>query len=151
GDRAFLMSFGVKRQVSLVTDLTGSAEELGHGVDEVDQCHPSLNPRACSSPVWEAVFTAAHSKMRNLTGRKALVLLSDGLDTGGPHGLADAIEAAQSGDTAVYTMMFQPTVARFSPLGLLAIRSAEARMRRLAEETGGRYHDASKKDAVPGI
>ena len=37
GDRAFLMSFGVKGQITLVTDLTGSAEELGRGVDALER------------------------------------------------------------------------------------------------------------------
>ncbi len=40
GDRAFLMSFGDKNQIRLVTDLTGSAEELGRGVEALERCHP---------------------------------------------------------------------------------------------------------------
>lgn len=144
GDRAFLMSFGVKGQITLVTDLTGSAEELGRGVDALDECHRSLIIAFnCRSPIWGAVFTAARSKMKNVAGRKALVLLSDGLDTGG-HTLTDAIEAAQEADAAVYVVMSK--VWGLGPL--LLNRRAEARMRRLAEETGGRYYDSSKEDAA---
>jgi VWFA-related protein len=146
GDQAFLMSFGDKNQIRLVTDLTGSAEELGRGVEALDRCgRGSRNPFACRSPIWSAVFTAARSKMKNVTGRKALVLLSDGMNTGGPHTLTDAIEAAQDADAPVYAMIFNPFAGRVAlagavaPVALLESRKAEARMRRLAEETGGRY------------
>ena len=148
GDRAFLMSFGVMGRIKLVTDLTGSAEELGRGVEAIEQCNPfNFIPFSCRSPIWGAVFTAARSKMKNVTGRKALVLLSDGLDTGG-HTLTEAIEAAQGADTAVYVMMSQLSI---EPLTLLGNRIGKARLRRLAEETGGRYFDASKKDTAAGI
>lgn len=149
GDQAFLMSFGIGNEIRLVADLTGSAEELGRGVEGVDHCPRfSLNPFTCRSPIWSAVFTGARSKMKSVTGRKALILLSDGLDTGGPHTLTDAIEAAQDADAPVYVMM-----SRFGagPVAALQNRRAETRMRRLAEETGGRYFDASKKERVPGI
>jgi len=148
GDQAFLMSFGPKNQVALVTDLTGSAEELGRGVEALEQCHRSFNPFSCGSPIWTAVFTGARSKMRSVTGRKVLVLLSDGQDTGGPHTLTDAIEAAQDADAAVYVMMSKFTV---TPVALLESRKAQPRMQRLAEETGGRYYDVSKKDTAAGV
>jgi VWFA-related protein len=148
GDRAFLMSFGIRNQVRLVTDVTGSAEELGRGVEALKGCGRSLNPFACSSPIWSAVFTAARSNMKNVTGRKALVLLSDGVDTGGPHTLTDAIEAAQDADAAVYTMMSKFAV---TPVALLESRKAQPKMQRLAQETGGRYFDSSKKDSAAGI
>jgi hypothetical protein len=78
GDRAFLISFGIRNQIRLVTDLTGSAEELRRAVEALDQCHRSLNPYGCGSPIWTAVYTAARLKMKGVTGRKALVLLSEG-------------------------------------------------------------------------
>ena len=142
GDRAFLMSFGVSDRIRLVTDLTSSAEELARGVEALRPCI-----FRCASPIWSAVFTAARSKMKNVTGRKALLLLSDGLDTGG-RTLTDAIEAAQDADTTVYVMMSQLSI---SPLALLQNGRGKARLRRLAEETGGRYFDASKKDTAAGI
>jgi VWFA-related protein len=158
GDRAFLMSFGDKNQIRLVTDLTGSAEELGRGVEALDRCgRGSRKPFACRSPIWSAVFTAARSKMKNITGRKALVLLSDGEDTGGPHTLTDAIEAAQDADAPIYAMVFNPFAGRIAllapvaPVALLESKRAEGGMRRLAEETGGRYYDASKKGTAAGI
>ena len=132
-------------RIKLVTDLTGSTEELGRGVEALEQC--LFIPFSCRSPIWSAVFTAARSKMKNVTGRRALVLLSDGLDTGG-HTLTDAIEAAQGADAAVYVMMSQLSIG---PLTLLENRRGKARLRRLAEETGGRYYDASKEGTAAGI
>ncbi len=159
GDRAFLMSFGDKNQIRLVTDLTGSTEELGRGVEALDRCgRGSRSPFACRSPVWSAVFSAARSKMKNVTGRKAVVLLSDGEDTGGPDTLTDAIEAAQDADAPVCAMVFNPFAGRVAflagavaPVAVLESKVAETRMRRLAEETGGRYYDASKKDSAAAV
>jgi VWFA-related protein len=96
--------------------------------------------------------------MKNVTGRKALVLLSDGEDTGGPHTLTDAIEAAQDADAPVYAMVFNPLAGHVAllagvvaPVAVLESRIAEARMRRLAEETGGQYYDTSKNDTAAGV
>jgi VWFA-related protein len=96
--------------------------------------------------------------MKNVTGRKALVLLSDGMDTGGPRTLTDAIEAAQDADAPVYAIVSNPYAGSVALLAgavaqyaLIQSRIAEGRMRRLAEETGGRYYIASKKDTAAGI
>jgi hypothetical protein len=44
-DRAFFTSFGDKNEIRLV-DLTGSADELGRGVEALDRCS-----RECRSPI----------------------------------------------------------------------------------------------------
>jgi VWFA-related protein len=154
GDRAFLMSFGIKDQIRVVTDLTDSAEELGRGVEALDQCHGRLNPFACSSPIWNAVYTAARLKMKGVTGRKALVLLSDGMDTGSQHTITDAIEAAQDADAPVYAMLSRfitGPAAVIAPVPFVESREGQARMERLAAETGGQYYDASKRQSTAGI
>ena len=80
------------------------------------------------------------------------------MDTGGPHTLADAIEAAQDADAPVYAMVSNPyagpaalLAGAVAQVALIQSMRGESRMRRLAEETGGRYYDASKKDAAAGI
>jgi VWFA-related protein len=44
--------------------------------------------------------------MTKQTGRKALIVLSDGVDRGSKKTLASAIEAAQRADTLVYSILF---------------------------------------------
>jgi VWFA-related protein len=42
-------------------------------------------------------------------------------------------------------------VALIAPIPFVESGKAQARMQRLAEETGGRYYDTSKKDTAAGI
>ncbi len=117
-DQAFIVT--VAANPWLVTDLTGSIEELRMGMERIGQRRggPLLGdpcptkgvrrgrPRAgCGgTALWNAVYAAARLKMKKVTGRKALIVLSDGMDTGSTHSLTDAIEAAQGAETIVYTL-----------------------------------------------
>ena len=47
--------------------------------------------------------------MKKQQGRKALVILSDGVDSGSKTSLESAIEAAQRADTMVYSILFKDT------------------------------------------
>src|SRR6266849_2408457 len=116
-DRAMILSVG--SQVWLNSDLTNSVPDLESALDGVgnrknqtlgDPCQARRTRLArrrfpCGGTVlWNAVYYASKLKMHAVTGRKALLILSDGLDTGSDHHLSDAIEAAQSAGTAVYTI-----------------------------------------------
>ena len=56
--------------------------------------------------LYDAVYLAAEELMRKQQGRKALVILSDGVDHGSKETLAEAVEAAQRADTVVYSILF---------------------------------------------
>lgn len=56
--------------------------------------------------LYDAVYLAADELMNKQQGRKALVILSDGVDHGSKETLAEAVEAAQRGDTVVYSILF---------------------------------------------
>ena len=163
-DRAFLVT--VARDVKLVTDLTNSLGELRAGVERIegrqkhgeqlgDPCRGRKQPRrsgrrgrwmrGCGgTALWNGVYSAARLKMRPLTGRKALIVLSDGLDTGSTHSLMDAIEAAQGAETMVYTIRYISTLPLllFPPMILQAVLSHG--LERLSQETGGRAFGAPK-------
>jgi len=149
-DRAFLVTVG--RDVRLVTGLTNSTEELQRGIDSIDQrqssgeqlgtpCRGEGKRRfsfGCGgTALWNGVWAASRLKMKELHGRKALVIVSDGMDTGSKHSLTEAIEAAQGADTLVYAIKYVSTMAMaMSPAMGLATMASHG-MRRLAEETGG--------------
>jgi VWFA-related protein len=93
--------------------------------------------------LWNGVYSSARLKTKAISGRKALVVLTDGLDTGhgeGTHTLNDAIESAQSADTVVYTIHY----AAHLPL-LMRLGSATG-LRRLATQSGGRAFEDPKGD-----
>jgi len=57
--------------------------------------------------LYDAVFLASDEVMRPQTGRKALIVLTDGVDHGSRLSLERAIESAQRADTMVYTIYFE--------------------------------------------
>src|SRR6201998_3865738 len=75
---------------------------------------------------YDAVYLAAHDKLSDEAGRKAIIVLTDAEDTGSKLQLQDAIEAAQRTDTVVHILV----VAQDGGDQNVA--------RKLTEETGGR-------------
>ena len=154
-DRAFIVT--VARDVKLVTDLTNSIDDLSEGVEHIQQgqrygtqlgepCRgPDAPPRGrrrlfgCGgTALWNGVYAAARLKMKGVSGRKALIVLSDGLDTGSTHSLTDAIEAAQGADTLVYTIR-EISLAMEIMVPAFAVKAHQDHsLQRLSEETGGR-------------
>ena len=141
-DRAFLVT--VDADVKLVTELTGSLSALLAGLREAEageqagiplgeQC-PKVTmqfqsiviPRCGGTALWNAVWASAKLKMQAVTGRKALLILSDGIDTGSNHSLPEAVAELHKAETVAYSIQY-PRKSRRSALGL----------QRLAEETGG--------------
>ncbi len=57
--------------------------------------------------LYDATFLAADEIMAKQKGRKALILLTDGVDSGSKESLTNAIEAAQRADTIVYAIYFK--------------------------------------------
>jgi VWFA-related protein len=117
-DRAFVVHFD--REVELLQDLTAdhgklesalqliqpSSEnrETSVGGDQDGSAGPSR--RRAGTLLYDAIFLASDELMKKQTGRKALVVLSDGVDRGSKESLASAIEAAQRADTIVYSVYF---------------------------------------------
>ncbi len=138
-DRAFLMTISNK-EVKLVMDLTGSVDQLGAAVEGIGRkasvgstFGEACRPHGCGTPLWDGVYSAARLKMKPIAGRKALIVFSDGADIGSLHSLTDALEAAQSAGSLVYTIRYIGWMARANPL---LRRQGDKGMRRLAAETG---------------
>ena len=56
--------------------------------------------------LYDAVVKASNEIMKKQTGRKALILLTDGVDVGSDATVLDAVEAAQRADTLIYSILF---------------------------------------------
>jgi VWFA-related protein len=147
-DRAFLAT--VATEVKLVTDMTGSVEQLRRGVDDIDglQVHGTQFGEPCigtipllgcgGTALWQGVYAAARQKMRWASGRKALIVLSDGFDTGSPHNLDDTIESLQDASTVVYAIKFIDPDLTPAQAGIPARRKEVYRgLEKLTDETGG--------------
>jgi VWFA-related protein len=124
-DKAFLIHFD--REVELLQDLTSSRDKLKHAVgllqisgrddsssngggdpnDNGDNRNGGGRDRNFGGThLYDAVFLASNEIMKKQQGRKALIVLSDGVDRGSKEILEDAIESAQRADTAVYSILF---------------------------------------------
>src|SRR5450432_2011764 len=85
--------------------------------------------------LYDAVYLAANDRLRSETGRKAMILLTDGEDQGSREKPTEAIAAAQKSNAIIYVLLIADR--QFyddSPFGY----SGASAMKKIAEETGGR-------------
>ena len=140
-DEAFLISFDIN--VDLLADYTNSPREIKRAMDRA-----TINTGAGTGSVtgngqprgtllFDAVYLAAHDKLRQEAGRKILVLLTDGGDQGSQETLKSSIEAAQKANTIIYVILLSDRGFYGGGFGNLADSGARD-MDRLASETGGR-------------
>src|SRR6266567_3604040 len=136
-DEAFLISFDIN--VDLLADYTNSPRELKRALDKASintgagtgSVTGNSNPRG--TLLYDAVYLAAHDKLRQEAGRKILVLLTDGGDQGSQETLKTATEAAQKSNAIVYVILIADR-GFYGGFGY----TGDADMERLAKDTGGR-------------
>ncbi|HMD47495.1 MAG TPA: VWA domain-containing protein [Bryobacteraceae bacterium] len=117
-DKAFLLHFD--HEVELLQDLTHKREKMQSGLDLLktadDERSRANDPNTDDSrsghrhggtELYDAVFLASNELMKKQPGRKAVIILSDGVDRGSKTTLESAIEAAQRSETIVYSIYFK--------------------------------------------
>jgi VWFA-related protein len=97
--------------------------------------------------LYDAVVQAAEDVMAKRQGRKALILLTDGVDTGSDATLTDAVDAAQKADTLIYSILFEDAGA----YGFLGGADGRKPLMRMSQETGGSFFEVSKKLTIDPI
>ncbi len=122
-DRAFLIQFD--REVDLLTDPTSNKDALRRAIDHLGA--PQFNNGSDNGSstgdddsnggrrraggggtmLYDSIFLASNELMSKEKGRKALIVLTDGVDRGSKETLHTAIEAAQRADTVVYAIYFK--------------------------------------------
>lgn len=141
-DEAFLISFDIN--VDLLADYTNSPRELQRAMDRArintgaGTGSVTGNGNARGTLLFDAVYLAAHDKLRQEAGRKVLVLLTDGGDQGSQETVKTAVEAAQKANAIVYVIMIAD---RGFYSGMTFGYSGDRDMQQLAKETGGRVID----------
>jgi VWFA-related protein len=199
-DRAFVIHFD--REIELLQDLTSDHAKLEKAVGLIDtqqsvESTPANDQgsgshrggRGGGTKLYDAIFLACDEITKKQTGRKAIVVLTDGEDRGSQETVNSAIESAQKAETVVYTIYIgghedhdygdNPGMGRRGgypgggypggrypgggypgggyPGGGNYPRQQDNRpngkktLQRIAQETGGRYFEAKKKDSVDDI
>ena len=118
-DKAFVMHFDWGTE--LLQDLTMNTQKLQTALDKLDMPGNNMSgqPRStsgddddqqrrsrASTTLYDAVFLASDEIMHKQEGRKAIILLTDGVDEGSKVSLERAIEAAQRSNTLVYSILY---------------------------------------------
>jgi VWFA-related protein len=127
-DRAFIIQFA--RQTELLQDLTSSRPKLQQALKELDTPGSGSGSttdsddsgdngsrrhgRGGGTALYDANFLASDELMAKQKGRKALIILSDGVDSGSKESIARSIEAAQRADTVVYAIYFKGEEPQYS-------------------------------------
>lgn len=150
-DQAFLVSFDVG--VNLEQDFTNNVRELDQAINKV-QINTAAGGGSAGVPgigqgpvptvgqpkgtlLYDAVFETSNDKMRAQTGRKALILLTDGEDMGSDTKPKAAIAAAENANAIIYVILIADRGFYFNG-GFGMGYSGDMQMRQLAEATGGR-------------
>ena len=141
-DKVFIVQFDLA--VMVRQGVTSSRRQLNDVLSLVDT--PTMGElqmqRGGGTLLYDAVVKAS-TMMRDLGNRKALILLTDGVDTGSEANIPAAIEAAQRADTLIYAIEFSDATyyGGGEPGG-------GGRLARMARETGGAHLEVSKKHGI---
>jgi VWFA-related protein len=149
-DLAFIISFDIS--VDLLQDLTNSTRLLRAGLEKarINTNTAGMSPMGGPGPVptaggqnkgtllFDAAYLASDEVLSRQSGRKAMVILTDGDDVGSKLRLKDAIEAAQKADVVTYVLLI--TDPMYS--------SNYGDMSKLAEQTGGRIITVNRLDKM---
>jgi VWFA-related protein len=201
-DKAFVIHFD--HEVELLQDLTSSHEQLRSALESLQTPQftrassggnggsgdPGGGSRRGSGRrggggagtlLYDAVYLASDELMEKQPGRKALIVLTDGVDMGSKESLDTAIESAQKANTIVYSILFKDDEAYGGggggfgrtgisipgiggPMGGGGMGRGRGGRRypqehadgkkvleRISKETGGRMFEVSKKEPVQQI
>jgi VWFA-related protein len=193
-DKAFVIHFD--HEVELLQDLTSSRQKLEASLDQLGRPQfsqaggggtPGSDPDDNSGRggrgahayggggtlLYDAVYLASDELMKKQQGRKALVVLTDGVDRGSKETLRDAIETAERADTLVYSILFADKdehgngggyggghmggMGGGGGMGGHRRYPQESRpdgkkiLQQLSKETGGRFFEVTKKETIDQI
>jgi VWFA-related protein len=183
-DQTFLIHFD--HDTELLQDLTNSKDKLERALDQLElpqDGRPQMRRsggggypgggggggRQAGTTLYDAILLASDELMKKQVGRKAFILLTDGVDNGSKVRLFEAIESAQRADTLVYSIYF--TGQESQPQQPFSIGMGGGRRRgggypprqtgertdgkkilqQISRETGGGYFEVSKKLPIDQI
>lgn len=200
-DKAFVIHFD--HEVELLQDLTSSRKKLESSLELLDTPERDSSGGygggqggsggggpgggggrghrgrgGAGTLLYDAVYLASNDVMKEQQGRKALVVLTDGVDHGSKETLETAIESAQRADTLVYSILFSGDegrggfggprmggggMGRGGGMGWPGGGGGHQRypqeesvdgkkvLERLSRETGAHMYEVSKKESIEEI
>ena len=189
-DKTFIIHFDFETE--LLQDLTAKRADLEHALDQLElpaNSRPQMQRAGGGggypnggggggrsgggTTLYDAIYLASNDIMKPLPRdlRKAVILLTDGVDHGSKTFLNDAIEAAQRSDTICYSILFadeqqqpsRPPVSfggmgggRHGGMGRPPVQRVDSVdgkkiLQRISRETGGSFFEVTKKLSIDDI
>jgi VWFA-related protein len=133
-DRVFIMQFDLG--IHVAQGLTASRRDFDEALSLVDT--PARAEAAVLTArgtlLFDAVVRAA-AILKPVQNRKAVILMSDGVDVGSSAGFGEAVEAAHKSEMSIYSILFGGTAGR---------RALE----RLSAESGGLLFEVTRRSGI---
>jgi VWFA-related protein len=133
-DWAALVAFDIRPEI--LTDFTKNKSQLYDGLRRM------RIPAYRETSLYDAVYDTLQ-RLDNVDGKKAIFLLSTGLDTISKHTYGETLRKAETSDTVIYSVGMGQLArlyleSRLYPEDSITFLQADNVMRSLAEATGGR-------------
>jgi Ca-activated chloride channel homolog len=148
--KKFLENLTPEDQFSLVTFNSEIRLKIDWG-RKMDRVDPVLTSIYCkdNTKLWDAVYVVSNDVLKGIDEKKAIIIMSDGLDNESMVSFDEAIQAAVRSRAAIYVVSKTESVRRLmeSDKDLVAyyggipneqFLAADSGLRKLAYETGGR-------------
>jgi|HubBroStandDraft_1064217.scaffolds.fasta_scaffold104099_1 VWFA-related protein len=177
-DHAFVIHFD--HEVELLQDITSSRRKLEHALSEIELSEDQRQRgqwggraggggggghRGGGTLLYDSILLASDELMKKQPGRKALILLTDGVDTGSKSFLSNAVESAQRANTLVYSILFEDPNGYgnmgFGGGGMGRRGGGYPRrddrpdgkkvLERISRQTGGAFFEVSKKQPIDKV
>jgi VWFA-related protein len=146
-DQAFVVHFDTR--VETLQGLTSSRSELASALSRL------RIPGQFAMLIYSAIQESSENLMRQQPGRKAFILLTDGVAFRDPTSTGTAIEFAQRADTIIFPIRFSDPIAVYRPIRAAVLKAASERgkhgLQRMAKETGGVSYEVTKTESIEAI
>lgn len=105
--------------------------------------------------LYDSVFLASDEILQHQEGRKAIIIISDGVDSGSKVSEKEATDAAHHADTLVYSIRYYDSSAYSGPFGggrgQDEVSRGKKTLNMISQETGGRMYEVTKKMTLKEI
>ncbi|HEY8560877.1 MAG TPA: VWA domain-containing protein [Pyrinomonadaceae bacterium] len=139
-DKAAFMTFD--NEINLIQDFTDKIDLLDKAVDKVKV--DKVKKAGSQTALYDAIWQFADEKLRNVPGRRVMVVISDGDDTVSRAELNDAIDIARRTETTIFGIFTREAF----PGTLSGQAKADNFLTRLCRETGGEAFFVSDMSAL---
>lgn len=131
-DKALLISFD--SGVDLLQDFTDDPEKLANEIRKIRA--------GGGTSLYDAIYLAVNKKLGGQTGRRIIILITDGDDNSSRISLTEALEAAQKNDVTVYSISTNSSAF----FGSKEQERGDKTLQKFAEETGGKMFRPLKNE-----